>query len=172
MSDQNDQSRQNSSAPQKAGIRKTRFSVIWLIPILAIVIAGWLAWRSFANRGPDITITFDTASGLTAGQTQVKNKAVTLGTVQDISLTPDMRRVIVHVRMNGDTEDILTDHTRFWVVRPRINGASITGLETLLSGAYIAIDPGEKGGRYESNLRGSKRRPACVPTSLARPSCW
>ncbi|RUT24996.1 paraquat-inducible protein B [Asaia sp. W19] len=159
MSDQNDQSPQQTPAPKKAGVRKTRFSIVWLIPIIAIVIAGWLAWRSFANRGPDITITFDTASGLTAGQTQVKNKAVTLGTVQDISLTPDMRRVIVHVRMNGDTEDILTDHTRFWVVRPRINGASITGLETLLSGAYIAIDPGEKGGRYESNFTGLEAAP-------------
>lgn len=159
MSDQNDQSRQQTPAPKKAGIRKTRFSIVWLIPIIAIVIAGWLAWRSLANRGPDITITFDTASGLTAGQTQVKNKAVTLGTVQDISLTPDMRRVIVHVRMNGGTEDILTDHTRFWVVRPRINGASITGLETLLSGAYIAIDPGEKGGRYESNFTGLEAAP-------------
>lgn len=159
MSDHNDPSHPSPSEPRRAGVRRTRFSVIWLIPIIAVAIAAWLAWRSFADRGPDITVTFDTASGLTAGQTQVKNKAVTLGTVQDIDLTPDMRRVIVHIRMNADSGNILTEHTRFWVVRPRINGASITGLETLLSGAYIGIDPGEPGGRYQTSFTGLETAP-------------
>ncbi|WP_264816364.1 MlaD family protein, partial [Gluconobacter kondonii] len=72
-------------------------------------------------------------------QTQVKNKSVVLGTVENISLTPDLRHVRVLIRMNKGTNDMLTDKARFWVVRPRINGASITGLETLMSGAYIAF---------------------------------
>ncbi|GBR39301.1 paraquat-inducible protein B [Neoasaia chiangmaiensis NBRC 101099] len=127
--------------------------------MLAIAIAAWLGWRSFANRGPLITVTFETASGLTAGQTQVKNKAVTLGTVQDITLSPDMHHVVVHIQMNASAENILTDHTRFWVVRPRINGASITGLETLLSGAYIGIDPGPPGGEYKTQFTGLEAAP-------------
>ncbi|AOX17638.1 PqiB family protein [Kozakia baliensis] len=159
MSDHNDYSSNRFDEPAEAGTRRTRFSIIWLIPVIAVAIAGWLAWRSYIDRGPEITVTFDTASGLTAGQTQVKNKAVTLGTVQDIDLTPDMRRVIVHIRMNADASNILTDRTRFWVVRPRINGASITGLETLLSGAYIAIDPGESGGRYQTSFTGLETAP-------------
>lgn len=142
-----------------AGVRPTRFSIIWLLPILAVLIAGYLVFRSVSDRGPDITITFDTAEGLTAGQTEVKNKAVSLGTVQKIELSEDMRRVVVHVRMKSSTEHILTDQTRFWVVRPRINGASVTGLETLLSGAYIAIDPGPPGGHPQKNFVGLESAP-------------
>lgn len=125
-----------------AVVRRIRFSIIWIIPVLSVLIAGFLVWRSFASNGPEITIVFDTADGLTSGQTQVKNKAVVLGTVQHISLTDDLRHVKVRIRMNSGTSEMLTDHARFWVVRPRINGASVTGLETLMSGAYIAFDPG------------------------------
>ncbi|WP_048849067.1 PqiB family protein [Tanticharoenia sakaeratensis] len=145
--------------PQEAPTRHTRFSIIWLIPVVAIVLAGWLAWRSISQRGPEITVTFDTADGITAGQTRVENKAVTLGTVESVTLSRDMRRVSVRIRMNADSSDILTDHARFWVVRPRINGASITGLETLLSGAYIAIDPGAPGGHYQTMFTGLESVP-------------
>lgn len=124
-----------SSAPPEASARKYRFSIVWLVPIVALGIAGYLGWRGFMGRGPEITITFDTADGLTSGQTQVKNKAVPLGTVQDVALTPDMRHVEVRVRMSAKSDPMLTDHARFWVVRPRLNGASVTGLETLMTGA-------------------------------------
>ncbi|MFT9014559.1 MAG: MlaD family protein [Acetobacter sp.] len=127
---------------QDALVRRIRFSIIWVIPIISVLIAGFLVWRSFMDNGPDITVVFDTADGITSGQTQVKNKAVVLGTVEGISLTDDLRHVRVRIRMNKGTGDMLTDKARFWVVRPRINGASVTGLETLMSGAYIAFDPG------------------------------
>nr|WP_228121383.1 MlaD family protein [Gluconobacter cerevisiae] len=130
-----------------------------LIPVVAILIAGWLAWEHFATRGPEITITFETADGLTPGQTQVKNKAVTLGTVQDITLSDDMQHVDVTVQMNANSAHVLTDHTRFWVVRPRINGASITGLDTLFSGAYIALDPGTDDGHYQKFFKGLESPP-------------
>ncbi|GBR50903.1 paraquat-inducible protein B [Neokomagataea thailandica NBRC 106555] len=155
---QSENESQASSVPE-APTRRTRFSLILLIPILAIAITGWLAWKHFATRGPEITITFDTADGLTPGQTQVKNKAVTLGTVQEVTLSDDMRHVIARVQMNADSARILTDKTRFWVVKPRINGTSITGLDTLLSGAYIAIDPGGSGGHYQADFRGLESVP-------------
>lgn len=151
--------RQGGEHHGQAGVRPTRFSIIWLLPILAVLIAGYLIFRSLSDRGPDITLTFDTAEGLTAGQTQVKNKAVSLGTVQKIELSEDMHRVVVHIRMKSSTEHILTEKTRFWVVRPRINGASVTGLETLLSGAYIAIDPGPPGGHPQKNFVGLESAP-------------
>ncbi|QEO17294.1 PqiB family protein [Acetobacter vaccinii] len=127
---------------QDALVRRIRFSVIWVIPLISVLIAGFLVWRSFVDNGPSITVMFDTADGLTSGQTQVKNKSVVLGTVEGMSLTTDLRHVRVRIRMNKGTGGMLTDKARFWVVRPRINGASITGLETLMSGAYIAFDPG------------------------------
>ena len=75
MSDSRNNRGQQPAFPEEAPVRRTRFSLILLIPVLAILISGWLAWKHFATRGPEITITFDTADGLTPGQTQVKNKA-------------------------------------------------------------------------------------------------
>ncbi|MBB2190346.1 MCE family protein [Gluconacetobacter azotocaptans] len=148
-----------SSVPPEASERRFRFSIVWFVPIVAIGIAGYLGWRGFMGRGPEITITFDTADGLTSGQTQVKNKAVPLGTVEAVTLTPDMRHVEVRVRMSAHAAPILTDHARFWVVRPRLNGASITGLETLMSGAYISVDPGEPGGQRTTEFKGLESPP-------------
>ncbi|GBR68769.1 PqiB family protein [Gluconobacter kanchanaburiensis] len=159
MSDSRNNRGEQTVSPKEAPVRRTRFSLILLIPVVAILIAGWLAWEHFATRGPVITITFETADGLTPGQTQVKNKAVTLGTVQDITLSDDMKHVDVTVQMNANSAHILTDHTRFWVVRPRINGASITGLDTLFSGAYIALDPGTDDGHYQKFFKGLESPP-------------
>nr|MBS0963934.1 MCE family protein [Acetobacter persici] len=155
---------ENDSTMPDAVVRRIRFSIIWIIPVLSVVIAGFLIWKSFANNGPEITVMFDTADGLTSGQTQVKNKAVVLGTVQGISLTDDLRHVNVRIRMNAGSSPMLTDKARFWVVRPRINGASITGLETLMSGAYIAFDPGPEGndgdkGHRKTEFRGLEAPP-------------
>lgn len=145
--------------PPRASARRYRFSIVWLVPVVALAIALYLGWKGFEGRGPEITITFDTGDGLTAGQTQVKNKSVTLGTVQNVRLTPDMRHVEVRVRMSANAAPMLTDHARFWVVRPRLNGASVTGLETLLSGAYIAMDPGEPGGTSTTDFTGLESPP-------------
>lgn len=139
--------------------RPARFSVLWIIPVIALGISGWLAWQHFATTGPRIVISFDAADGIIPGQTQVKNKAVTLGVVQSVTLSPDMTHADVTVQMSGVDPHVLNEHTRFWVVSPRINGTSITGLDTLFSGAYIAMDPGEKGGRYQSHFQGLKNPP-------------
>ncbi len=125
--------------------RRARFSVIWIIPVIALVVAIFLGYRTISSRGNLITISFQSADGLTAGQTQVKHKNVALGTVENIRLTHDLREVLVNVRMTRAADRVLTDKTRFWVVRPRLSGSNISGLETLVSGAYIAVDPSPDG---------------------------
>ncbi len=122
--------------------RKPRFELIWLIPIVAGLIAGYLGIRTLTTLGPEITLTFRSADGLKAGQTKVRHKAVDLGTVQAIKLSDDLTHVIVTVQMQREATAQMTTNARFWVVRPRLNAGSISGLDTLLSGAYIEIDPG------------------------------
>jgi paraquat-inducible protein B len=116
-----------------------------------------------ARRGPLISITFKTADGLTAQQTKVKHKAVDLGTVEDIALSPDMSHVSVRVRMDGRAAPLLTDRARFWVVRPRFASGNLagiaSGLETLVSGAYIEIDPGQPPGREARTFTGLEDPP-------------
>ena len=140
-------------APE-APARPIRFSLIWLIPILVVAIGAYLGWTTLSRQGPEITIQFDSADGLTTGQTQVKHIAVALGTVQGIQLSHDLQHVEVRVRMSAESAPLLTEHAKFWVVRPRLSGASISGLETLVSGAFIAIDPGTPGGAPETRFKG------------------
>ena len=142
-----------------ATIRPARFSLIWLIPIVVVAIAAYLGWETLSRRGPEITLEFDTADGLTAGQTQVKHKAVALGTVQGVALTKDLKQVEIHVQMSAQAEPFLTDHAQFWVVRPRLSGATVSGLDTLVSGAYIAVDPGPPGGKPQDHFKGLESPP-------------
>jgi paraquat-inducible protein B len=134
--------------------RRRRFSWIWLIPIAAAAVAAYLGYSTFVTRGPLITIQFATADGLTAGQTQVRYKSVTIGTVEAISLNSDLSRVDARVRMQRDVTDRLTTNARFWVVRPRLTAGNVSGLETIVSGAYIEFDPGLPGGEEQTAFQG------------------
>ncbi|WP_298281656.1 intermembrane transport protein PqiB [Acidocella sp.] len=146
-------------APPKAVIRRPRFQLVWLIPLIAAAIAGYLGYRTIIEQGPLLTLTFTTADGLEAGQTQVKYKAVALGTVESIGLSRDNSHVIVKVRMNATGARFLTSHARFWVERPRLNLADTSGIETIVSGPYIAVDPGPPGGQYQRDFAGLEQPP-------------
>jgi paraquat-inducible protein B len=130
-----------------------RFSPVWLVPIVAAVLVAYLGYSAIATRGPTITLTLVTADGLTVDQTEVKHKNVTVGTVDSIVLSKDMKSVIVKVRMVGGTDAMLTDKARFWVVRPRLSAGSFTGIETLVTGSYIEVDPGDPGGKKERSFK-------------------
>ncbi len=145
--------------PQARLRRRPRISVVWLLPAIAGAIGLYLAFTTLAQRGPEIVITFKTADGLTAEQTKVRHKAVDLGTVTSIRLAPDMSHVSVRVRMTSEAKPYLTDHARFWVVRPRLSSGNISGLETLISGAYIEMDPGENGGGSKTDFTGLENPP-------------
>jgi paraquat-inducible protein B len=139
---------------------RRRFQMVWLIPLVAIGIALFLGWRTLYQRGPDITLTFSTADGLTAGQTKVRHKAVDLGTVRSIRLSDDRTHVEVVLEMQREATRYLTDHARFWVVRPRLTAGTISGLDTLVSGAYIELDPGAPGGKPLRQFTGLEEPPA------------
>ena len=135
-----------TGGPAEAVIRtRSRPSIVWLIPLVAALVGGWVAWRAFSERGPEVTITIDTAEGLEAGKTEVKYKDVAVGLVESIDLADDLSGVVVHARMVKSAEHWLTEGTRFWVVKPRIAGGQVTGLGTLLSGSYIGVDPVTEG---------------------------
>ena len=155
--------------PHRAPLRRRRFSFVWLVPLLAAVIAAYLGYRTFLQQGPLMTVTFTTGEGLTAGQTQVKYKAVGLGTVEAIDLSRDNRSVIVQVRMTHVGARFLTNHARFWVVRPHFTPSDISGLDTLVSGAYIAVDPGPPGGNSKTHFAGLAEPPGvrCRPAASA-----
>ncbi|HQT84587.1 MULTISPECIES: PqiB family protein [Acidiphilium] len=146
-------------APKPARLKRKRFSFVWLVPLIAIGIAAYLGYRTLAQQGPLLTLQFDTAQGLVAGQTQVKYKAMTLGTLETIDLSRNNRHVIAHVRMNNVGARFLTSHARFWVVRPHFSFKDPSGLDTLVSGAFIGVDPGAPGGKPQSYFIGLEQPP-------------
>ncbi|AOJ61663.1 mammalian cell entry protein [Burkholderia ubonensis] len=117
-------------------------SLVWLVPLVAALIGIGLVIKSVRERGPEITISFRSAEGLEPGKTQVKYKDVEIGIVKTITLSKDLARVLVDVQLKKETEDFAVKGSRFWVVRPRIGATGVSGLGTLLSGAYIGVDAG------------------------------
>jgi paraquat-inducible protein B len=120
---------------------RQRPSVVWLIPLIALLVGGFVAWRVLSARGPEITIAFASAEGLQAGKTMIKFKDVEVGIVDEVTLEKDLSGVICRARMVAGAENYLRENTRFWIVKPRIAGGQVSGLGTLLSGAYIGMDP-------------------------------
>jgi paraquat-inducible protein B len=133
-----------SSVPESRNVpkKRTRLSLVWFIPILAAVVGAWVAVTRVMSEGPKITIVMKSAEGLEAGKTKIHYNGVDIGTVTTIELSGDHEHVILHAQMAPKTETFLVNDTKFWVVRPRISGANITGLGTLISGAYIGVEIG------------------------------
>lgn len=131
-------------------IRQVRFNSIWLVPLVAILVASWMLYENWANQGQLITLIASNAEGLEAGKTTIKARNVDVGRVVSIRLSDSYDRAIITARMHQGTERMLLDDSQFWVVKPRIGKEGVSGLSTLLSGAYIEMIPGERGKYAES----------------------
>src|SRR5262245_35658283 len=123
--------------------KRTRPSLVWLVPIIAALVGAWVAVTRILSEGPEITIVLPSAEGLEAGKTKINYNGVEVGTVTTIRLSDDHLKVIATAQMEPKTEAFLVDDTRFWVVTARVSGANITGLGTLISGSYIGMEIGE-----------------------------
>lgn len=130
--------------PEASSRKSSRsISMVWLIPLVAALIGGWIAVKTQLDRGPTITITFKTAEGIEAGKTRLKYNDVNIGEVKNVALSANRDHVIVTAELLKETKNILVDDTRFWVVRARVTGGQVSGLSTLLSGSYIGVDIGK-----------------------------
>jgi paraquat-inducible protein B len=123
--------------------RKRGISLVWLIPLVALAIGGFLAWKAYSERGPTITITFDTAEGLEAGKTKLRYLDVEVGSVTGVAIAPGLKTIVATAELVPAASAYLRTGTSFWIVKPRIGAGGVSGLGTLLSGAYIGLAPGE-----------------------------
>jgi paraquat-inducible protein B len=147
--------------------RGKRFSIVWLIPLLAAIIGVWLAVKTFRETGPTITIVFKSAEGLVPGKTEIKFKDVTVGKVENIQLSEDLSLVLVTAAMSRDVSTHLTQDTVFWIVRARVAVGEVSGINTLLTGAYIGMMPGS-GGKVVHRFEGQEKPPAIFRNSPGR----
>ena len=150
----------------KATVKQARsFSGIWAIPVIALVLGLYMVAQTWLTQGPEITIVFDTASGLQQGKTKVKYRNVDMGLVEKVSLNDDLKGIVATVKLDRQAAGLLRKDTRFWVVTARIGVGNISGLDTLLSGAYIQLSPGigEAGKRKFVGLEKPPVTPAEAP---------
>jgi len=150
---------QRAAVPRATTRRSRRISVIWIIPLVAVAIGGWLAWDTWSKEGPTIRISFDSGEGLQPGQSQLKFRDIVFGTVKSLELAPDHTHVVVTVATTHEAKPLLTDQTVFWVVKPRLFAGNVSGLETLLSGSYIGMMPGKAGGKVQHKFVGQEDPP-------------
>lgn len=124
---------------------ESSFSLIWIIPLVALLVGGWLMYKVYTEKGDIITITFQNAEGIEIKKTAIRYKDVTVGKVLNVHLDHSLDNVLVEVEIIPSMAKHLGPKTQFWTVRPRVSVKGISGLTTLLSGIYIGMDPGEKG---------------------------
>ncbi|HDU8212093.1 TPA: MCE family protein, partial [Acinetobacter baumannii] len=117
--------------------------LIWIIPLIALLIALSLAVKALLSNGPTIEVSFRTAEGLVAGKTTVRYKQVDIGVVRQIDLAEDRSHIIARIDLRKDASNFAAQDSRFWVVRPRIGTSGVSGIDTLLSGSYIEVDGGK-----------------------------
>ncbi|KZN38620.1 mammalian cell entry protein [Pseudoalteromonas luteoviolacea S2607] len=122
---------------------KPKFSVIWIVPIIAILITGWMLYQHQSNKGHVIFLKMENADGIIAGKTEVKVRSVQVGIVETLRLQIEQNAVIATIRINKHYDSLLTEDAKFWTVKPRVDETGISGLNTLLSGVYIELLPGE-----------------------------
>ncbi|AAQ60218.1 PqiB family protein [Chromobacterium violaceum] len=149
MSSDNPQKPEQDDLPQAVPVRRRRWapSLVWLIPVVAALIGGWLAVHAVLSRGPTITISFQNAEGIEAGKTRIKYKDVEIGEVTSVKLSPNRQAIVATAQLSKEAADYLAEDSRFWVVRPRVSGGGVSGLGTVLSGSYIGMDIGKSEAR-------------------------
>ncbi len=139
------QSIELNDLPTAKVTRARTLSLVWLIPLVALLAGGWLIAKVLSEKGPEIKISFTSAEGFEVGKTRIRYKDVDVGKVEKIELDNDLENVIITVELKQTMGRHLNENSNFWAVRPRISAKGITGLSTLISGVYIAIDPGVVG---------------------------
>jgi paraquat-inducible protein B len=123
----------------------SNWSAIWILPLIALIIGGWLGWRAYSQSGIEIEVRFESGEGIQANKTEVVYKGMSIGKVKALALDDEgnTKGVIATIEVNKEVEPSLRANSRFWLVKPSVTLAGITGLETLVSGNYIAASPGD-----------------------------
>ena len=124
---------------------KRGISIVWLVPLVALVIGAWLTYKAYSEKGPTITVSFEEAAGVAAGKTIVRYRDVDIGVVTAVRLTDDLEGVTITAALDKGTERLLGKNTRFWVAQPEVSITGVRGLQTILSGVYLGIDPDTQG---------------------------
>lgn len=131
------------AAPSPRLTRRPALPLVWVVPLVALAVGGWMVFREFRDRGPEITIAFANGSGVEAGRTKLEYRGVAVGGVTRVTLSPDRSHVAVTVRLSRSAAGLARQGAAFWVARPEIGFSGVRALDTLLTGPRIGVRPGD-----------------------------
>ena len=117
--------------------------LVWIVPLVALGVAGWMVWHEFRTRGPQITIEFASGAGIEPRKTTLEFQGVPVGVVTDVDLKPDLSGVLVKLRLDKNAAALASEGAQFWIVSPEIGFSGVRGLETLFTGARLRVRPGK-----------------------------
>ncbi len=143
--------------PQAKIKRQPRISAIWIVPLIAAIVGGWLVFKYVRQLGPVISIRFSDGNEIEANQTTLRYRGVRVGDVLSVQLTRDAQHVEVQARLDKSAENLARDGSVFWIVRPEVGAGGLHGLETIVSGPYIQVEPG--GGKEQKKFIGAEKPP-------------
>ncbi|MEO5957678.1 MAG: MlaD family protein [Opitutaceae bacterium] len=146
--------------------RRPNLPLVWVVPLAALAVGGWMVWREFHHRGPEITIEFAEGAGVEPDKTTLRYKGVAVGTVTAVDLKPDMSGVSVRLRLDKTAAPLAREDSHFWIVHPEIGFSGVRRLETLLTGARIHVRPGS--GAPATHFRGLEDIPPPENVSAGR----
>lgn len=143
--------------------RGVPLSLVWLVPLFAVGIALFIAWQTYAARGPVIKVSFAEATGVIAGQTVLKYRSLNVGMVEEMTFSDDLSAVIAHIRVDKDIAKYLDADTEFWIVQPEVSARGVSGLDTVLSGSYIQGSWDTDIGTPQNTFIGKENAPLAPP---------
>ncbi|WP_020210897.1 PqiB family protein [Gilvimarinus chinensis] len=163
----NDNNHFDDALPLSSVDKKRGVSAVWLLPLFAVVLGAWLTYKHFTEAGVSIVITFPTGEGVEAGKTEVRYKGIQIGTVTDLDVHPDLQSVAAQIELSKQAETALREDTQFWLVKPELSLGGVQGLDTLVSGNYIAMRPGQSpNARYVFKALEESPPPELTPGDL------
>ncbi len=145
---------------------RSGISMVWIIPIITALVGGWLIVKTLSEQGPVATVSFLTADGIEVGTTRIKYKNVNIGVIEGMEFSEDFSHVILSARFNQGMDSFLRRNTQFWVVRPQLSLSGVSGLETIISGAYISVEPGQ--GAPQFHFVGLEKPPVVLSETIGQ----
>ncbi|SOH94815.1 Paraquat-inducible protein B [Monaibacterium marinum] len=136
-----------------------RFSLVWAIPLVALIVAAVVTVQTFTSRGPVVVVHFASASGVSASQTVLRYRDVTIGHVEEVGFGAGLNDVLVHIRLEPEIAPYVTSEAVFWIVEPEITAQGISGLSTVISGSYLSVQLPMNPGRTAYDFTGLERAP-------------
>ncbi|SLN60913.1 Paraquat-inducible protein B [Roseivivax jejudonensis] len=137
----------------------SKVSIIWLIPIAALVIALAAAYNNYAGQGPLIEVAFENAAGITADETELRYRDIGVGLVEEVGFDDNLEQVVVSIRVEQEMAEYIDEDARFWVVRPEVSARGVSGLDTVLSGVYVQGAWDNTPGAFRSDFDGLASAP-------------